>query len=122
MRRFRVVALVALLCVLTAAITALVVPASSPSAPTAFFSTTRTFPFSSCPYGWKLTGGGAAELPRSTYFSSSSTEYALTGSYPSGLNGWRATATVTRGTYSDYSGWRFFTSSYSPRVYVVCAK
>ena len=121
MRRYLVLALVAVLCALTAVIAALVAPASTQSAPAAFFSTTRTFSGSSCPYGWKLTGGRGAQLPGNSYYSSSSTEYALTGSYPT-YNGWRATATVTRGTYSDYSGWRYSTSSYSPRVYVVCAK
>ena len=121
MRRFFALVLVVLLCLLTAAVTALVLPASTHSASPNSFSTTRTFSGSSCPYGWKLTGGGAGELPRTSYYSSSSTEYTLTGSYPTSY-GWRATATVTRGTYSDYSGWRFFTSSYTPQVYVVCAR
>jgi hypothetical protein len=121
MPRLAVLALIVVLCLLTAAATALVLPASTQSASPSFFSTTRTFAGSYCPYGWKLTGGGVAELPRNSYYSTTSTEYALTGSYPT-FNGWRATATVTRGTYSDYSGWRYSTSSYSPRVYVVCAK
>lgn len=30
--------------------------------------------------------------------------------------------TVTRGYYSQSLGWRSSTSSYNPRVYVVCAK
>jgi hypothetical protein len=121
MRRFVFVGLVALLCALTATATALVSPASTHSANPSFFSTTRTFSSSSCPYGWKLTGGGVAELPPNSYYSFASTEYALTGSYPTGF-GWRATATVTRGTYTNSSGWRYSTSSYSPRVYVVCAR
>lgn len=100
---------------------ALVIPATIQSAGPQFFSTTRTLSGSSCPYGWKLTGGGAGPMPSDSYGSFSSTEYALTGSYPS-VSGWRATGTVTRGSYSSSSGWRFSTSSYTPRVYVVCAK
>lgn len=99
---------------------ALLVPATQSASPQ-FFSTTQTFSGSRCPYGWKLTGGGAGPLPTDSYSSLSSTEYALTGSYPS-FSGWRATGTVTRGYYSQSSGWRFTTSSYTPRVYVVCAK
>ena len=99
---------------------ALLVPATQSAGPQ-FLSTTRTISGSSCPYGWKLTGGGAGPLPSDSFSGSTSTEYALTGSYPTG-SGWRATGTVTRGSDSSSSGWRFSTSSYTPRVYVVCAK
>lgn len=121
MRRFLVLALAVGLCLLTAAVTARVVSASTQSTGQAAFSTTRTFSLSFCPSGWKLTGGGAGPLPGNFFGSYSSTEYALTGSYPSAF-GWRATGTVTRGTYSSTSGWRYYTSPYTPRVYVVCAR
>lgn len=111
---------IALLVGVAAVSTALIAPVGSHSAGPTFFSTTAIFS-NSCPYGWKLTGGGVGSLPRNSYSSSSSTEYALTGSYPS-ASGWNATATVTRGYYSTSSGWRFSTSSYPPRVYTICAK
>jgi hypothetical protein len=97
---------------------AVIVPATQGAGPHYFSTTKITSGYCSSP--WKLTGGGAASLPSNYFGSSSSTEYALTGSYPTG-SGWRATATVTRGSYSSSSGWRFSTSSYSPRVYAICA-
>jgi hypothetical protein len=102
---------------------ALVVPATQSAGPQ-FFSTTTTrsgFGFAGCAAGSKMTGGGVATLPQDRFSSRSSTEYALTGSFPSG-SGWDATATVTRGDYSDSVGWSFRTSSYTPRVFVVCAR
>ncbi len=36
-----------------------------------------------CPYGWKLTRGGAGPLPDDSFYTYTSDEYALTGSYPS---------------------------------------
>lgn len=89
-------------------------------------STTLTPPSTStaqgqCPYGWKLTGGGVAPLPSNYYGSYSTEEYALTGSYPSSTSTWRATATRVHGSYSSSSGWRFYTYSYSPRAYAICA-
>jgi hypothetical protein len=99
---------------------ALVVPETQSAGPQ-FFSTTKTFTGSRCPSGWKLTGGGAGPLPSDSYSSFSSIEYTLTGSYPSAF-GWQATGTVTRGSFSSASGWRFSTSSYTPKVYVVCAR
>jgi hypothetical protein len=75
-----------------------------------------------CGYGWKMTGGGVASLPSDYFTSTSSTEYKLTGSQPS-FNGWKATAKVTRGTYSSYNDeWRYTTSSQYPTVYAVCAR
>jgi hypothetical protein len=97
---------------------AVVVPVTHSAGPHYFSTTKVTSGY--CSYPWKLTGGGVAPLPSNYYGSSSSTEYALTGSYPSGSS-WRATATVTRGYYSSSSGWRFSTSSYTPRVYAICA-
>jgi hypothetical protein len=97
---------------------AVIVPATRGAGPH-YFSTTRVTS-GYCPYPWKLTGGGVASLPRDYFGSYSSTEYQLTGSFPSG-SGWRATATVTHGYYSSSSGWRFSTSSYSPQVYAICA-
>ena len=94
-----------------------IVPVTRGGGPHHFSSTRVTS--GSCPAG-TLTGGGVGPLPGNYYGSYSSTEYALTGSYPSGSS-WRATATVTRGTYSSTSGWRYSTSSYSPRVYSICA-
>jgi hypothetical protein len=59
-------------------------------------------------------------LPANYFGSYSSDEYQLTGSYPSGLNSWRVSATRVHGTYSSSSGWGFSTNSYSPRVQAVC--
>lgn len=97
---------------------AVIVPVTQGAGPH-YFSTTKTTS-GSCSSPWKLTGGGVASLPNDYFGSSSSTEYALTGSYPSGSS-WRATATVTRGRYSSSSGWSFSTSSYTPHVYAICA-
>ena len=102
---------------------ALAVPATQSAGPQ-FFSTTTVrsgFGFAGCSAGSKVTGGGVSTLPQDRFSSRSSTEYALTGSFPSG-SGWRATATVTRGDYTDSTGWFFRTSEYTPRVFVVCAK
>lgn len=101
--------------------------AISPSAVQAavnYFDTTRIVygtGSASCPSGWKLTGGGAGQLPSDTFYSSTSDEYSLTGSWPYMSNSWRATATRVHGSYSSYSGWKFYTYSYSPRVYAICA-
>jgi hypothetical protein len=91
-----------------------------------YFDTTRVvtaYGYVACPSGWKVTGGGVYSLPSdssgSTLGSPSSTEYKLTGSYPYG-QGWKATARKTNGYYSSYSGWRFYTYNYSPRVYAIC--
>ncbi|MGZ4598408.1 MAG: hypothetical protein ACXVYY_06100 [Oryzihumus sp.] len=98
----------------------------SPSAVNAavrYFSTTTTHygtGWATCPYGTKVTGGGVGQISSNYYGSSSSDEYALTGSFPSG-NGWRATATHVHGTWYSSSGWRFSSYSYSPPVYVICA-
>jgi len=90
-----------------------------------YFNETRTvsgYGSANCPYGWKVTGGGVASLPSDYFTSSSSTEYKLTGSQPN-YNGWKATAKVTRGSYSSYSDeWRFYTSSHTPNVYAVCTR
>jgi hypothetical protein len=96
----------------------IIVPATRGAGPRYFSTTKVTSGY--CSYPWKLTGGGVASLPGDYFGTSSSTEYALTGSFPNG-SGWRATATVTRGYYSSSSGWRFSTSSYTPRVYAICA-
>ncbi|XGX79046.1 hypothetical protein LQK93_01845 [Terrabacter sp. BE26] len=88
-----------------------------------YFDTTKTVSGTgtvSCPYGWRMTGGGVAALPNNYYGSTSSTEYVLTGSMPYG-NGWKAAAKQIKGSYSSYSGWRFSTFSYSAQVYAVCA-
>lgn len=88
-----------------------------------YFDTTKTVSGTgsvACPYGWRMTGGGVASLPNDYYGGSISREYALTGSMPN-ANGWKATAKQTNGSYSTYSGWRFTTSPYSPRVFAVCA-
>jgi hypothetical protein len=74
----------------------------------------------SCPYGWKLTGGGVYPLPNDYYGSYSTDEYKLTGSYPYG-QAWKGIGRKTHGTYSSTSGWRFSTSNYYPRVYAICA-
>lgn len=100
---------------------AIVAPRTTRAAGPSFFSTTSTFRASSCPFGWKLTGGGVGPLPQNSYSSFSSTEYTLNGSYPSGSS-WQARATVTRGTYSSTSGWRFSSFPYVPTIYVVCAR
>ena len=76
----------------------------------------------SCPSGYKVTGGGPVSLPRDYFSSYSSDEYQLTGSYPSSLTSWGASATKTHGTYSSYSGWKFYTSTYSPSVKAVCVR
>jgi len=74
-----------------------------------------------CPYGWKVTGGGVQSLPGDSFGSYNSSEYKLTGSYPTS-NGWTATASITRDTYYSNSGWRFTTSSYSTTVYAICVQ
>jgi hypothetical protein len=87
-----------------------------------YFSTTRTvsgYGSANCTGTSKLVGGGVQSLPNNYYGSSSSREYQLTGSYPSG-NSWRATAIETDGTYSSISGWRFTSRSYTPRVSAIC--
>ena len=80
--------------------------------------------FSACPTGWKLTGGGVAQLPADEFTSSGSldttTEYRLTGSYPQG-NTWKATARYTYG--STFSGdWSYSSYTYIPQVYAVCVR
>ena len=93
------------------------------SAAVRYFSVTRIvsgYGTATCPYGWKVTGGGALPLPSDTFYSSSSTQYQLTASYPSSLTSWAAKATRTQGTYSSTSGWKFYTYSYSPSVRAIC--
>ena len=93
------------------------------SAAVRYFRVTRLVTGSgtaSCPSGWKVTGGGAAALPSNSFGSYSSDEYQLTGSYPSSTTSWRATATRVHGTYSSYSGWKFYTYSYNPSVRAIC--
>lgn len=75
----------------------------------------------SCPYGWKLTGGGTYPLPSNYYGSSSSDEYELTGSYPASATQWKGTAHKVHGSYTSSYGWKFSTYSYNPRVYAICA-
>jgi hypothetical protein len=104
-------------CAITLSI-AVLVPVTHGAGPHYFSTTKITSGYCSSP--WKLTGGGVASLPSDYFGSTTSTEYTLTGSYPSGSS-WRATATVTRGYYSTSSGWKFSTSSYSPHVYAICA-
>jgi len=119
----RVSMIVASVCVIAAGL-AVFVPVNTQAAAPTYFSTTTTVSGSGtayCSSPWKLTGGGAGPLPGDAFYSTTSTEYALTGSYPSGST-WRATATITRGIYSTSTGWSFRTSSYSPRVYAICAR
>jgi hypothetical protein len=97
---------------------------SSVQAAINYFDTTKIVSgtgSASCPYGWKLTGGGTYPLPRNYYGSYSSDEYELTGSYPSSTTQWKATGNKVAGSYSSSNGWRFTTYSYSPRVYAICA-
>lgn len=89
-----------------------------------YFSTTVTVRgdgYANCPSGSKLTGGGVETLPSNQYGTSSSSEYSLTGSWPSG-NSWRATAIEVRGSFGSSSGWRFSNSRYSPKVYAICTR
>ncbi len=92
-----------------------------------YFDTTQTVTttpnrtLAACPAGTRVTGGGAGPLPSSSYDSRSSSEYQLTGSFPAG-NGWQATATVVRGSYSSSSGWSYRSSYYNPKVFAICAK
>jgi len=93
------------------------------SAAVRYFSVTRIVSGTGtayCPYGWKVTGGGALPLPADYFGSYYSDQYQLTGSYPSSLTSWVAKATKTHGTYSSTSGWRFYTYSYSPSVRAIC--
>lgn len=88
-----------------------------------YFDTTKTVSGTgtvSCPFGTRMTGGGVASLPDDYYGSYSSREYMLTGSMPN-ANGWKATAKQVSGSFSSSRGWTFRTSSYSARVYAVCA-
>ena len=87
-----------------------------------YFDVTKTVSGSgsvSCPSGWKVTGGGVASLPANSFGSSTSDEYQLTGSYPTS-NGWSASATRVHGTYTSYSGWKFYTYSYTTKVSAIC--
>lgn len=93
------------------------------SAAVRYFSVTRIvsgYGTATCPYGWKVTGGGALPLPSDTFYSSSSDEYQLTASYPASLTSWVAKATRTHGSYSSSSGWKFYTYTYSPSVRAIC--
>jgi hypothetical protein len=92
------------------------------SAAIKYFSATRTvsgYGSAYCPGGTKLVGGGVQTLPSNYYGSTSSREYQLTGSYPSG-NTWRASAVETDGSYSSSSGWHFNSHSYTPQVSAIC--
>ena len=89
-----------------------------------YFDTTRIVTGTGtayCPSGTRVTGGGTYPLPADYFGSSSSTEYAVTGSYPASTTSWKATGTRVTGSYSSSYGWRFTKWSYSPRVYAVCA-
>lgn len=88
-----------------------------------YFSTTTIATGSgtvSCPYGSRVTGGGA-DMPRDTAYSYSTTDYKLVTSHPTS-NGWSATGSRITGSFSSTSGWRFSTYSHTPRVYAVCAR
>ena len=88
-----------------------------------YFSTTTVATGSgsaSCPYGSRVTGGGA-DMPRDSASSYSTTDYKLVTSHPT-TNGWSASGSKTTGSFSSSSGWRFSTYSYTPRVYAVCAR
>ena len=73
-----------------------------------------------CPPGTRMTGGGVGTIPSDSHSTSFSSEYSVTGSYPSG-NGWRVTAKEIKGTYYGSTGWKFSTWSYSAQAYAVCA-
>ena len=88
-----------------------------------YFDVTKTvtgYGTAYCGSGWKVTGGGAYQLPSDYYSSYSSTEYSLTGSWPTSSSSCKATGTKVQGSYSSSSGWRFTKYSYSPKVYAVC--
>ena len=75
----------------------------------------------SCPYGSRMTGGGAELTTADSFGTSSSAEYQIRSSKPTS-NGWSATGNKISGSFSSSSGWRFTTWSYSPRVFAICAK
>ena len=111
------------LAVLTAGgVTGLLMAPQTVQAVTNYFDATKTVSGSgsaTCPYGWKMTGGGIGTLPSDYYGSISSDEYSITGSYPYS-NGWKVTAKKIHGSYTSSSGWRFTTSNYSAQAYAVC--
>ncbi|GAA5017207.1 hypothetical protein GCM10023258_03330 [Terrabacter aeriphilus] len=88
-----------------------------------YFDTTKTVSGTgsvACPAGTRMTGGGVGSLPDDVFGYTSSREYLLTGSMPN-ANGWKATAKQITGKYSDANGWTFRTTSYSAKVFAVCA-
>ena len=84
-----------------------------------------------CPVGYRVTGGGFYTLPADRYealVEESYTDYTygydyeVTGSYPNGTTGWKATASLTRHKADDSLGLYEQVSSYTPRVWATCTK
>lgn len=99
-----------------------VAPAQSFAA--TYFSSTSTVSGTgtvTCPYGSRLTGGGADLANSDSHSSTSTSEYRITASRPTS-NGWTATGRHLQGYFSSSSGWRYTDYSYSPRVYAICAR
>jgi len=89
-----------------------------------YFDTTRIVTGTGtvyCPSGSKVTGGGTYPLPNDYHGSTSSSEYSVTGSYPSSTTAWKATGKKVQGTYSSTNGWHYYTFLHSPKVYAICA-
>ena len=76
----------------------------------------------SCPYGYRVTGGGPSNISSNYYGSSSSDEYSVSLSYPSTATAWTVRGTRVHGSYSSSSGWHYYSSSYSPSVKAICVK
>jgi hypothetical protein len=74
-----------------------------------------------CPAGYRVSGGGY-DMPSNSYGSTYSTEYTIKSSKPVSGQGWQARATKVSGSYSSYSGWRYYTSTQSINTYAVCMR
>jgi len=75
-----------------------------------------------CPSGAKVVGGGFKTIPSNYYGSSSSDEYAITGSYAASSTSWTVTGNKVHGTYSSSNGWRFSNVYWAPTAVAVCTK
>lgn len=99
------------------------VPAVGEAASKAF-STTKTVTGpdgkATCPSKWKLTGGGAGPLPANSFKASSSDQYVLKSSYPTGSS-WKVDARKIHGALKS-GQWVYTESSYSTKAYAICIK
>lgn len=101
--------------------TAMVIAPTAVQAAIAGTTTVSGYGSVSCPYGYRVSGGGFS-ISANYYSSYSSDEYSVLSSRPSGTTGWTATGSKVHGYYSSSSGWRYSNGYYTPNVYAVCVK